>query len=405
MIQFQENTPLFQAVLKICRMIRHHGGRAILVGGCVRDALQHNPCKDFDLECYNISAEKIRDVLKDDFDLDLVGMSFGVMKVHHFDIDIALPRRENKTGVGHRGFMVDCIPDLTFAEAAARRDFTVNAMMYDPLDQEFIDPWNGRQDLEQKILRHVSSHFSEDPLRVLRAMQFAARFDFTIAPETIALCREIPGNELAIDRIAAEWDKLLLKGKAIARGIDFLAQCQWLPEELKDIPMDPLDRIPIYRTGLEKDDRILALTVLCHTLSKEKICSFLGNTYRLNGLPEIITVLTSYLPELSGYQAKTDGAVRRLALAVKNTDLLLRAAECCYPAQKNLWGDLRKRAEDLQILHTPPTPLLQGRDLLQHGIKPGREMGQLLQTAFDAQLDGHFMDHASALLWLQNKLK
>jgi tRNA nucleotidyltransferase (CCA-adding enzyme) len=210
---------------------------------------------------------------------------------------------------------------------------------------------------------------------------------------------------LAIDRIAAEWDKLLLKGKVIARGIDFLAQCQWLPEELKDIPMDPLDRIPIYRTGLEKDDRILALTVLCHTLSKEKIGSCLERTYRLNGLTEIITVLTSYLPELSGYQTKPDGAVRRLALAVKNTDLLLRAAECCYPAQKSLWDDLRKRAENLQILHTPPTPFLQGRDLLQYGIKPGREMGQLLQTAFDAQLDGHFMDHASAQLWLQNKLK
>ena len=405
MIQFQEDTNLFQAVLKICRLIRQHGGRAVLVGGCVRDALQNNPCKDFDLECYNISAEKIQEILKDDFALDLVGMSFGVMKVHHFDIDIALPRRENKTGAGHRGFMVDCIPDLTFADAAARRDFTVNAMMYDPLDQEFIDPWNGKQDLEQKVLRHVSEHFSEDPLRVLRAMQFAARFDFTIAPETIALCRQIPGNELALDRIAAEWDKLLLKGKAISVGIDFLAQSQWLPEELKDIPTAPLNRIPGHRTGQEKEDRILALTVLCHTLTSAKINAFLEKTYRLNGLAETVTALTSHLPDLSSYQTKPDGALRRLALAVKNTDLLLRAAECCYPAQQQLWNELRKRAEDLQILHTPPTPLLQGRDLLQHGIKPGREMGQLLQTAFDAQLDGAFMNHTSALLWLKNKLK
>lgn len=404
-INFQEDSELFQAVLKICRLIRQHDGRAILVGGCVRDALQQKQCKDFDLECYNISAAEIQEILKDDFELDLVGMSFGVMKVHHFDIDIALPRRENKTGTGHRGFMVDCVPDLTFREATARRDFTVNAMMYDPLTHEFIDPWNGKQDLEQKVLRHVSEHFSEDPLRVLRAMQFAARFDFTIAPETIELCRQIPCNELAIDRIAAEWDKLLLKGKAIAKGIDFISRCHWLPDELKDIPPAPLDNIPEQRTGDEKNDRILALAVLCHTLPGEKIISFLDQTYRLNGLEESVAALAASLPPLHEYLTASDGTFRRLALTVKNMDLLFRAASCCYPEQESAWDRLRARAETLNILHAPPAPILQGRDLILHGIKPGREMGTLLQEAFDAQLDGIFEDHESALLWLQNKLK
>ena len=404
-IHFDENTELFQAVLKICRHIHNAGGHAVLVGGCVRDAIQQNPCKDFDLECYNISAERIQEVLQNDFKLDLVGMSFGVMKVHHYDIDIALPRRENKTGAGHRGFMVDCIPDLTYAKAAARRDFTVNAMMYDPLTQEFIDPWNGKQDLEQKVLRHVSEHFSEDPLRVLRAMQFAARFDFTVAPETVELCRTIPQNELPVDRIGPEWDKLLLKGKNIAVGIDFLQQCGWLPAELQGIPLQPLGKIPEQRTGNEKEDRILALTVLCHTLPDNTICSLLDRLYRLNGLADTIIAMTTCHSSLQQSHKISARKIRRMALVVKNIYLLLRASACCAPERHHLREQVRTQAEALGILYTPPIPLLQGRDLILHGLHPGKTMGELLKKAFEAQLDGEFSDHAAAIEWLQKELQ
>ena len=184
--------------MHICCILNKAGGSGYFVGGCVRDAICDNIVKDFDIECYGLSGEDIKNAVGEYYNLDAVGMSFGVFKVHHFEIDISLPRKENKIGAGHRGFIVDCIPQLTQTEATARRDFTVKAMMYDPLTEELIDLWGGRDDLQNRVLRHVSEHFQEDPLRVLRAMQFASRFDFSIAPETELLSALILVNQLKL---------------------------------------------------------------------------------------------------------------------------------------------------------------------------------------------------------------
>ena len=143
----EQNVPPF--VTQIAGLIRKAGGRAFLVGGCVRDILLETPCKDFDLEIYGLSGDQIRSALLGRFELDLVGASFGVMKVRHHPVDLALPRRENKIGAGHRGFLVETCPDLDVAQAAARRDFTINAVMMDPLTGEILDPWNGRTDLKR----------------------------------------------------------------------------------------------------------------------------------------------------------------------------------------------------------------------------------------------------------------
>ena len=200
-------------VIHLATAIRDAGGRALLVGGCVRDSLMGSVPKDWDLEVYGLQPTKLREVLDRFGNVNVVGEAFSVYKLDH-DIDVSIPRRDRKSGKGHRGFVIEGDPDMTPAEAARRRDFTINAIMEDPLTAEILDPYNGRTDLENKVLRAVSADsFSEDSLRVLRAAQFAARFEFTINPETIALCRDIDLRDLPAERIWGEIEKLLLRAQ------------------------------------------------------------------------------------------------------------------------------------------------------------------------------------------------
>ena len=175
------------------KTLRSAGGRPHLTGGCVRDWQWGLEPKDFDIEVFGLDYESMGRALAPFGPTDLVGRSFGVLKLRldGLEYDFSLPRRESKTGAGHRGFVIAPDPSLTEAEAAARRDFTINSLAYDPLTDRLIDPHGGVADLKKKILRHTSEAFAEDPLRVLRAMQLAARFDLTMVPETVALCRSI----------------------------------------------------------------------------------------------------------------------------------------------------------------------------------------------------------------------
>src|SRR5277367_2384607 len=167
-------------------------GRPRLVGGCVRDWLLGRPITNFDIEVGGVDFEGLRRALSPFGATDVVGRSFGVIKVRGeggAEHDFSLPRRESKTGAGHRGFAVEPDPSLSDEDAAARRDFTVNAIALDPFTGALIDPFDGRADLKARILRHTGPAFTEDPLRVLRAFQLAARFDFTLEPGTASLCR------------------------------------------------------------------------------------------------------------------------------------------------------------------------------------------------------------------------
>ena len=177
------------AAVDVAQRVRAAGGRALMVGGSVRDLLCGKRVKDVDIEVFGVAPDDLKRVLGAAYALDLVGLSFGVLKIQHLDIDISLPRRESKRGLGHKGFDIASDPSLPIPEAASRRDFTVNAIYYDPLADELIDPHGGARDLADGVLRHVSEKFREDPLRVLRGMQFVARFDLAPAPETIAICR------------------------------------------------------------------------------------------------------------------------------------------------------------------------------------------------------------------------
>ena len=225
-------------------------GRPRLVGGGVRDWLLGLEPKDLDVEVAGVDFEALHRALAPFGATDVVGRSFGVIKVRSAasgaEYDFSLPRRESKTGAGHRGFAVEPDPSLSEAEAAARRDFTVNAISYDPFSAAIIDPLNGQADLRARLLRHSSAAFVEDPLRVLRAFQLAARFDFTLVPETATLCRGIAGayGELPVERVWGEWDKWAVKSLKPSRGLEVLEQTGWLrhfPEiaVLRGTPQEP----------------------------------------------------------------------------------------------------------------------------------------------------------------------
>ena len=234
-----------QKVISLAQAIRDAGGRALLVGGCVRDELMGVAPKDWDLEVYQLDAAPVREILDQFGPVNVVGESFTVYKLGQH-LDVSIPRRERKSGRGHKGFVIEGDPSMGFAEAARRRDFTINAILQDPLTGELIDPYNGQQDITQRTLRAVAAEtFPEDSLRVLRAAQFAARFEFEIDPETVELCKGIDLTDLPAERIWGELEKLLLRARRPSVGLEWLHQLgaieKLFPEiqSLIGVPQDP----------------------------------------------------------------------------------------------------------------------------------------------------------------------
>ena len=430
------------AVLEIARRVRSAGGRALLVGGCVRDELRGGAPKDFDLEVYGLAPDRLKATLAEAFDLDLVGVSFGVLKIKGHDIDVALPRRETKLGLGHRAFEMETDPCLSLEEASARRDFTINAIYRDPLTDEILDPWNGRADLARHSLRHVSPHFVEDPLRVLRGMQFAARFGLRPAQETIDLCRTMTPEGLAPERLMGEWRKLLVQGVWIGQGLAFLRSTGWVkyyPElrRLIGCPQDPewhpegdvwnhtldcLDRFAAARGPTPRaDDLTVGFAVLCHDFGKPFCTRYdpvkrhirslghdeagaapalsflkrLTNEERL--LRDVPPLVRMHMRPYAMWRAQSsDGAVRRLATKVCSIDALVRVAAADNTgAEACDW--LLRAAQRLAVEAAAPKPLVQGRDLIALGLKPGPLFGQILKKTYEAQLDGKFATVAEGL--------
>jgi len=441
-------------------------GRPRLVGGGVRDWLLGLEPKDLDVEVAGVDFEGLRRVLAPFGATDIVGRSFGVIKVRSTasgaEYDFTLPRRESKTGAGHRGFAVQPDPGLSDAEAAARRDFTVNAISYDPFDHAIVDPLGGQADLQKRLLRHSSAAFVEDPLRVLRAFQLAARFNFTLAPETAALCREIVAafRELPVERVWAEWDKWAVKSLVPSRGLEVLEQTGWLvhfPEiaALRGTPQEPewhpegdvfthtqhcLDALVALEGWRAADPgrrRRLALAVLAHDFGKpsttaraerrgvlrwvspghEAAGGPLAESFlRRIGAPHELTVpvvalVVHHLVHHRGYNSGySSGQVRRLARRIAPATLdelaLVMTSDSNgrppleSPETMVLIARMRARAQELALENAAPRPLLQGRHLVALGRKPGPEFKPLLDAAFEAQLDGAFSDEAGAIAWL-----
>ncbi len=448
--------------------LRSAGGRPRLVGGCVRDWLLGLEPKDFDIEVYGMDYEQMGRALAPFGPTDLVGRSFGVLKVRldGVEYDFSLPRRESKTGAGHRGFAVAADPTLTEAEAAARRDFTINAIAYDPLEDRIWDFYGGAEDLKKKILRHTSAAFVEDPLRVLRAFQFAARFELTLAPETAELCRSIRDtySELAVERVWGEWDKWATKAVKPSFGLIALSQAGWLshfPEVSTLIGMqqepewhpegdvfvhtnhclDALVGLASWREGTPQVRRILSFSVLAHDFGKavttkqaerrgrirwvspehEAAGGPLTETFlqRIGAPLELVEyvrpLVTNHLLHHHGSVEYRDSYVRRLAnkvtpatldqlIAVMQSDHLGRPPLISGETALRL-EHLRAGARRLALEHIAPKAILLGRHLIDLGMKPGPHFKPALDAAFESQLDGAFYDEAGGLEWMRNYLR
>ena len=436
------------AVVELATLARSAGGRALMVGGSVRDMMLGIAPKDIDIEVFGIAPDRLKSLVGSRFAFDECGASFGVLKLKRLDIDVSLPRRESKSGQGHRAFSVSADPSLSVAEASSRRDFTVNAMYFDPLAGTFEDPWGGADDLKRGVLRHVSDKFREDPLRVLRGMQFAARFSLSAAPETLAVCRAMTPEGLASERLFEEWGKLLLKGVDITRGLAFLRDTGWVRyypelERLIGCRQDPawhpegdvwnhtchcLDFFARNRIGDRYEDLVVGLAVLCHDFGKpattrfesargritskghdeagvEPTLSFLRrltNEERL--LKDVPQLVRLHMRPFAMWRQKAgESAVRRLAVQVGRIDRLLRvcaaddAGRPPFPSQPDDLRWLADEAERLRVADSAPKALLMGRDLIAMGYRPGPKFGGWLSACYEAQLDGAFSDREGAV--------
>jgi tRNA nucleotidyltransferase (CCA-adding enzyme) len=433
--------PIF-TVFEIARAVRVRGGRAVVVGGWVRDRLLGHDSKDLDVEVFGIPAFDLPALLAPFGTVEPVGQSFPVYKIG--TIDISLPRRESKTGRGHKGFVVEGDPAMSIHDAARRRDFTINAISWDPLTSEYLDPFGGRSDLDRRVLRAVDLRtFGDDSLRVLRAVQFGARFELTIEAQTSALCRTVRLDDLPSERIWGEIEKLLLRARRPSIGfalalelgvvdqlfpeLKALVGCEqepeWHPEG--DVWIHTLMVIDHARQRIDDLDRADQLTVMLgavtHDFGKPGTTAVIDGRIRsMNHEEEGVAPAAAFLDRLNIHSIDgkdvrrqvlglvahhlkpgmlykvrdelTDGAFRRLAQKA-NLELLARLAksDCLgrtgdFDCSAMDW--FLEKARALGVDRSPPKPLLLGRHLLELGMKPGPEMGTLLKQIYERQLDG-----------------
>ena len=385
--------------------IRAAGGKPYLVGGYPRDLVRGKQPKDLDTEVHGLPLNKLQTILEKHASVNAVGKSFGILKVDMRkdggdELDFSVPRTENKVGVGHTGFAVTTNPNMSMRESASRRDFTMNSMLLG-VDGKLYDPYNGKADLEARILRHVSPKFAEDPLRVLRGVQFAARDNMTMAAETVELSRSLSPeySSLAKDRVWGEFDKLGKKGDYAGAGLQILQDTGWVEHfpGLRDMDAATFNAAKTSATnaaqaakrdGLSLDQRsheVFAAT-LSHT-TPEKARAFLKEVGAPNDVVNGVMPIVENARNLP--KTASVGYTRRLSntlgekVSVNSFTRVLDAM-----GHKDLAGNIRSVAEREGILHSPVKAYVQGRDLLARGVKPGKQMGVILAQLFNMQLDG-----------------
>ena len=428
---------------KIAKIVKEKGGRTYYVGGFVRDKLMGIENKDVDIEVHGISPETLYEILKSFGEALSFGKSFGIFSLKGYDIDIAMPRSERKTGLGHRDFEVQIDPFIGEEKAASRRDFTMNAIMQDVLTGEIVDPFGGQKDISLGVIRHVSDDsFAEDPLRVLRGAQFAARFGFSFAEETLEICRNIDLSFLSRERVEEELKKALLKGKKPSLFFETLrAEDQlrtWFSEVEKCIgieqdpvyhpegdvwvhTMEVLDRAAAFREDVS-DPYSFMLLALCHD------CGKIVTTEEINGRIHAYGHETEGLPLVSDFLNRIVGEndVREYVLnmvplhmkpnmvaysrsPVKSTNKMFDAAreplDLIYFSMADrpfmvgedpFSGNSEFLFERYRVYEEMMSrPFVQGRDLVAAGLEPGEYFSELLEYAHKLRLAG--VDKKSAL--------
>ena len=438
----------FDTARRIAEAAAAAGGRALVVGGWVRDRLRGCPSKDIDIEVFGITEQQLPALLAPIGRVEPVGQSFPVYKVvppggSPGEIDVALPRRESKRGRGHKGFEVHGDPSMSLVEAARRRDFTINAISWDPVNGGYEDPFDGRGDLERRLLRAVDPRtFPDDSLRALRAVQFAARFEFALEDRTAALCRTLSLDDLPAERIWGEIEKLLLQaarpsiGLQLALDLGIIRQVmpellpivgceqepEWHPEgDVWTHTLIVVDRARELNADLDRPRLIsVMLGALCHDLGKPPTTAIVDGRIRSldheqAGVEPTVSLLDRLnIHSIDGFDVRaqvlglvahhlkpgafrkapyvSDGAFRRLAQKV-DLELLARVAraDCLgrtghFDCSAMDW--FLERARALGVEHQAPAPLLLGRHLLALGLTPGPRIGEILKFVYEKQLDG-----------------
>ena len=408
-------------LLKIAGDIRAAGGRAFLVGGWVRDAMLGKSCRDYDIEVYNMAQDALVPLLSKYGRTNLVGKAFGVihLAIKGLSLDFSFPRTENKVGYGHRGFVVHTDEKLSFKEAALRRDFTINAMGMELPELTLCDPYGGEDDLKSHRLKHVSEAFAEDSLRILRGVQFASRFELTLAPETAELCKSLSLEDLSKERIYEEFKKWLLKPGKPSLGLRAFLEMDLLRffPEVKPLGasyenlgqfLDNMSRNAA--TEPEESRMAMAFAALLSGNSCaedwEKFLTGMTNEVKLlRNVPKLLKYTSTASPEGAFLD---DSEIRRLSVALEG----LREY-CILVASNPMFGEqvrtafverLKARALELGVFENAPEPYLTGRYLMLLGLKPGKQFGDLIRESFELQLDGKLQDAEQAEVWAKAKL-
>ena len=429
--------------LEIARRVKDAGGRAMLVGGAVRDGLLGRENKDIDLEIYGLTPQALREVLAGLGHVLEKGASFGVFGLEHSELDIAMPRKERCVGGKHTDFDVSVDPFLSFEAASMRRDFTINAMMRDALTGELVDCWGGQADLEARVIRHVNDDtFVEDALRAFRAAQFAARLEADVAPETVALCRRMDVTALSRERVFEELSKALMKSARPSvffrrlREMDHLKEffpeleaCVGVPQNpvyhpegdvfehtmlvvdeaaaLRDRAQQPLpfmvaalfhDLGKVVTTEVRPDGKITAYgheveglplcrTALRRLTNNAKLIGYVENMMWLHMRPNMLAGANS--------RRKKTRVLFDLSLCPEDLILLSRAdasgkRDEPYDERQEAW--LRERLADYRRVMR--RPMVTGQDLIAAGLAPGPDFKGWLDRARSLHFAGLERDRA-----------
>lgn len=452
---------LSPATKRMVGILKDSGLSPVIVGGSVRDALMGMESKDIDIEVFGGDSDDVSEALRDNgIESGIFGKEFGVVKavIDGEDFDLSIPRRDSKNGVGYTGFSVEFDPEMTFQEASSRRDFTINAIGFDPVDKMLLDPHDGENDIRSGVLRHVSDAFDEDPLRVMRGVQFAGRFGFDMAPETISKCRAISHTfpELPKERIWVEWDKLSTKSTLPSKALEVLHQVDWekhfpklaairgVPQDMKWHPEGPVHvhqalsadaAVAIAnRDGLSPSERqVVVLAAMLHDLGKAThtqfredgsitshghaesgavaVEEFLDGIGAPGSLKEQIVPIVREHMCTAASQGPTESSVRRLQRRLagekEQGPTLQQWARVVEADQGGRGAGSRESnakpwvelAESMGNV-TPKKSILTGRHLISAGMKPGPEFRAILEAAISAQDDGLFDTEEGAVQWL-----
>ncbi len=451
-----------EIVKNISKELKKLNAKAIVVGGAVRDHFLGLPSKDYDIEVYGLKRiETLQNLLAKYGSVNLVGKSFGILKFVYNgeEYDFSFPRREQKVSTGHKGFDVVSDGFMSFKEASLRRDFTINALGYDVEQKRFLDPFGAKEDMESKRLRHIDSkRFVEDPLRLYRAVQFIARFGYTLDRDTFELCKNMVKDglldELPKERVYTEFKKLLLKSKKPSIGFELMRELGvielYFPElyAIIGVPQSPiwhpegdvwthtlmaLDKMVELKRGDEKHDLKMMFAILCHDLGKathtqvtQKKITAIGHEkagleptksllYRVtnehNFIDSILPLVKYHLAPSIYFRGKAkDSTIRKLAtkvnieelVTVARADFLGRTTKASLKGVYEAGDWLLKKAEELDVYSKPLKPLLQGRDLIELGYKPSKEFKRLLDAVYSEQLEGKIVSRIEAVEFVLN---